>query len=127
MKKQFIFSISDGIKVIIDSDNLAEAQQEYEKIKEEASSLRIRAIKVPKKKPIRMGIYEHILELKDGGFFSQPKSIGEIRDKLAEFAVNKPITSFPPYLNSLIKERILKRTKQNRDGKWIWVYEDGHA
>ena len=55
----------------------------------------------------------------------EPKTVREIKDKLAELAIHKPLTSFPPYLNSLIKEKVLKRTKQNKDGKEIWTYENG--
>ena len=106
--KSFIFTVAEGLQVVIESNNLTQAQQEYEKVKEEASKVKTRIIKVSKKKPIRKGIYEYILELKEEGFFSKSRTISEIKDKLAELAIHKPLTSFPPYLNSLIRDRILK-------------------
>jgi len=123
--KKFIFSISEGIQVVIEATNLTEAQKEYEKVKEEASHIKVKTIKVPSKRPTKKGLYEHLLELKEEGFFLEPKTVREIKDKLAELAIHKPLTSFPPYLNSLIKEKVLKRTKQNKDGKEIWTYENG--
>ncbi len=125
--KQFIFPITtDGIQVIIEADSFAIAQEEYEKIKEEASAVKTSVIKVSRIKPAKKGVYEYILELKEEGFFSTPRTISDIKNKLAELAVHKPITSFPPYLNSLIKEKSLKRTKQNKEGKDVWVYENGN-
>jgi hypothetical protein len=123
--KKFIFSISDGIQVIVESNSLMEAQKEYEKIKDEVRNIKINTMKVPKKRAIKRGVYEYLLELKEEGFFSNPKTIGDIKDKLAELAIHKPITSFPPYLNNLIKERILQRKKEKINEKEVWVYENG--
>ena len=124
---KFIFPITNnGIQVIIEAESFSEAQKEYEKIKEDSSKVKATVIKLQKIKTPKKGIYEHLLELKEEGFFVEPRTIGEIKNKLAELAIHKPITSFPPYLNSLIKERSLKRTKQNKDSKEVWVYENGN-
>lgn len=125
--KKFIFPLTEeGLQVILETDNLEEAYEEYRKLKEEVKSIKIKVLKIPKKKTIKKGIYEHLLELKEEGFFSTPKTIGEIKDKLAELAVHKPLTSFPPYLNPLVNEKILKRNKQERNGRKVWVYENGN-
>ncbi|MBI5803449.1 hypothetical protein HY448_02075 [Candidatus Pacearchaeota archaeon] len=126
MKKGFIFPLSeDGIQFVSETDSFAEAQEEYKRVKEELQLMKTEIIKVPKRVQQKKGIYEHLLELKTEGFFLIPKTIGEIKDKLAELAVHKPVTSFPPYLNSLIREKILKRSKQSKDGREVWTYENG--
>jgi hypothetical protein len=123
--KKFIFRISDGIQVMIESETLAGAKKEYEIIKQEAGETSIE-IPVEEKKVSnssqRKGLYEHLLELKDEGFFANPETLGDIKIKLQEKTLHYPTTTFPPYLNRLIREKTLRRFKQNKDGKEAWVY-----
>lgn len=123
---KFVFPLTkEGIQLIVEADSFVQAQSEYEKAKEEVNAVKTEIIKVSRIVPQKRGIYEHLVELKEKGFFSEPRTISEIKDKLAELTIHKPLTSFPPYLNSLIRDKILKRIKQNKDGKEVWTYENG--
>jgi len=123
--KKFIFSLSEGVQVVIEAENFAGAQSEFEKTREEIASIKMHIVKLPVKKISRKGLYEYLIELKEGEFFSKPRTLREIKEKLSELALNYPTTTFPPYLNKLVREKILKRTKQNKDGKELWAYENG--
>jgi len=123
MKKTFIFPLSE-IQVAIEADSFKDAQGEYEKIRQENSNIKIQIAKTPSKKPIKRGLYEHLFEIKKNGFFSEGKTIGDIKNKLAELTVHCKTTTLPPYLNRLVQENILKRTKENKDGKDAWIYKE---
>jgi len=74
-----------------------------------------RASKIRKKKSAT----DFITELKNSGFFDKPKSLTEIRDKLAEHGHIYPITSLPGVVLRLIRKRELGRVKE--EGLWKYV------
>lgn len=121
--KKFIFTIREGMQVIIEAENLVKAQEEYEKVKEEASIMKVKIIKTPRTST-KKGLYDHLLELKDEGFFSETKTLSDIKNKLSQLALNYNITTFPPYLNKLVRERILVRSKKMIGKKEVWAYEN---
>src|SRR3989339_271214 len=115
-KKTFIFPLSE-IQVAIEADSFKEAQEEYEKIRRENSEIKIQIEKSPPKKPIKKGFYDHIISLKENGFFAEGRTIGDVKNKLAELAINCKTTTLQPYLARLIKESILIRKREERDDK----------
>ncbi len=62
---------------------------------------------------------DYILELREQGFFNKPKSLGEIKDKLAEAGLIYPITSLSGVVLAQVRKKNLGRTK--RDGVWGYV------
>lgn len=123
---KFIFNVKEGIQTIITAENLKEAQKEFEEILKEAAEVKQNIIKAPIQKTKKPGIYEHILSLREEGFFSDPRTIGDIKTKLSELTYNYPTTSFPTYLKKLIREKLLKRTQKEVNGKIRWVYQNGN-
>ncbi len=67
----------------------------------------------------KLGITDYLRELKEEGYFDQPKTIVEIKNELATRAIIYPVTSIQPTLTRLIKKRELGRVKQ--DSKWVYV------
>lgn len=63
-----------------------------------------------------------IFSLSKEDFFTMPRSMGEIKEKLGEKGYHYPITNFPPYLLQLIKTGKLRRFKEKKDNKEVWVY-----
>lgn len=59
----------------------------------------------------------YIEELLDEGFFSKPKSIGEVRSALGERGHHIALTSLSGPLQTLCKERSLRRQQKEIDGK----------
>jgi hypothetical protein len=57
-----------------------------------------------------------IMELREEGFFNQPKSLGEIVDILQEKGYVFKMTSLSGTMISLVKKRLLGRKKINK--KW---------
>lgn len=117
--KTFAFKIEEGIYEVIEAADLDEARKKFGKKVTQEKTAQEAALSI---KPVR-GINDNILRLKEENFFSEPRTIGEIKDKLTEVAVYYPITSFPPYLHQLVNKRILRRYKQKKDdNKEVWVY-----
>lgn len=123
MKKTFIFPLSE-IHVAIEADSFDEAQKEYEKIRQENSKIKIQIAKSPPKKPVKKGLYDHILSLKESGFFAEGRTIGDLKNKLAELTIHCRTTTLPTYLNRLIRENHVGRSKGERDGKEAWIYKE---
>ena len=120
---KFIFQISDGVSVIVEAENISQANKKFEEKKGEFSVGQ--KIVISQKKAISQtprGLYHHLLELKDEDFFANPQTLGSLKKKLAEKALHYPTTTFPNYLNRLIYEKALRRFKQNIGGKEAWVY-----
>jgi len=116
--KTFAFKVEEGVYEVIEATSLEEARKKFGK---KVAQEEITPPTIPTAKPVK-GIYDNILRLKEENFFSEPRTIGEIKDKLTEVAVHYPITSFPPYLHQLVNKRILRRYKQKKDDKEMWVY-----
>ena len=101
--RKFIFKIDEGIYELLEANDLDEAKKIFEKISNKLPV--VTSISIIHEKQIR-GIYDNVLKLKEENFFIEPRTLGEIKEKLKEFAVHYPITSFPPYLIQMINKRI---------------------
>lgn len=62
---------------------------------------------------------DYILELREQGYFNKPKSLGEIKDKLAEAGLIYPITSLSGVVLAQVRKKRLGRIK--KDGIWGYV------
>lgn len=61
------------------------------------------------------GLTSRIYELiKEGEFFSEPKTISDLQKKLKDRGVNKPTTTIMPSLKLLIDKKILDRNKPDK-------------
>lgn len=122
MASKFILELQKGISVLIEAESIEEAkkllEQQFGKTLQETSV----AVASEKKKDIPKGLYSHLLGLKEENFFSTPRSLGDIKARLKELTIHYPSTTFPPYLNRLVRERILRRFQDNKQGKKFWVY-----
>jgi hypothetical protein len=59
-----------------------------------------------------------ILELKSGGFFNQPKKVGDVRDSLAQQTHHYPTESISTALIRHVKKGELGRVKEGT----VWAY-----
>jgi len=117
--------------VTISGETIAQIKDEYNKIKGElkeefgknivAAGLEKRDKKIVKSKN-KETVADKILLLEEGGFFDKPKTLIQIKKKLEEVGFYYPMTSFPPYLLKLCKERKLRRFKEKIGSKDVWVY-----
>lgn len=65
------------------------------------------------------GLAGAILDLVNESFFDAPKDLGEIHNKLKANAIFYPKTSYPESLLRLIRNKKLRRLKENN--KWKYV------
>jgi len=121
--RTFIFSLTEGVQVVIEAETFSEAKKEYDKVRVETAAEKIKIMRSPAKNVVRKGIYDYLLEIKEGGFFNSSQTLGDIKNKLAELTINCETTTLPPYLNKLIKEGVLKRSRGLKEGKEAWLYE----
>ena len=121
--RKFIFPLTGDVQVVIEAMTFSEAWEEYDQIRDEVNLEKIKIIQRPIKKSVKRGIYDYLLEIKDAGFFLEERTIGNIKNKLAELTIHCETSSLPPYLNKLIQENILKRTKGIKEGKEVWLYK----
>lgn len=66
----------------------------------------------------REGAGDLIVELREAGFFQNPKSLGEIASALEEKGYLYPVTSLSGVVLGLVKKRELRRKKHER--KWVY-------
>jgi hypothetical protein len=66
------------------------------------------------------GISGRILELRNGGFFSEARSLREIQNALKEKGHIYPVTSISPTVLGLVRKSDLRRMK-SKTGKWTYV------
>lgn len=68
----------------------------------------------------------YVRELVDDGFFTKPKTIGDVRSELAARGHHVPLTSLSGPMQTLCKARVLRRQLQpangNKDAKKIYSY-----
>lgn len=122
---KFILKIHEGIFTEIEAETIGEAikkRKELISVLQDPSLKEELLVEPIKRRTTPKTLHDYILLLLEEKFFEHPKGLGEITEKLKEMAVYYPVTSFPQYLNKLLKERILRRFKENRKGKEIWVY-----
>jgi hypothetical protein len=61
---------------------------------------------------------DHIVSLKEEGFFDKPKSLSEVAKKLEESGHLYPVTTLSGVVLGLVQKRLLARVK--RDSKWMY-------
>ncbi len=59
------------------------------------------------------------------GFFNESRNLGEVQKVLEEKGYHYPVTSLSPTLLRLVRKGELRRTKQIKDDKEMWVYNSG--
>ena len=57
------------------------------------------------------------------GFFDEPRTLREVRDRFHDEAVVIPQTNIPQYLLKAVRDDRLTRKKQEVSGKNVWVYQ----
>lgn len=121
---EYLFQLEEGIQIILEASSLDDAKKKFKiRLKEEGIAVKeLTGFKEEKQSKAPKGLSENIIALKGEGFFNTPRALGEIKEKLTELAIHYPITSFPPYLNRLVGQRVLRRFKGKKDGKEAWVY-----
>ena len=122
MKSKFIVELERGVSVIIEAESVEEAKTISAKNFGKTLQDNMNSEEDEKKTSSPKSLYNHLLRLKDEGFFSEPRTLNDIRQRLKELAVHYPATTFPAYLNRLIQERIIRRFQENKEGKKFWVY-----
>jgi len=83
--------------------------------------------KINKKKPVdvrpkKKGTEGVLMELKGEGFFSQERTMSQIRDALHAKGRIVKLTDLPPYLLKLVRNNELKREQKTIKKKKTWVY-----
>jgi hypothetical protein len=58
-------------------------------------------------------------DLREDGFFKKPKSLGEIKSKLADLGHNYPLTGLSGPMRTEVKNRRLRRFKEK--GKYVYA------
>jgi hypothetical protein len=66
----------------------------------------------------KAGPQDRILALIEGGFFDRPQGLGAIRSTLEEQGHFYPATTLSPVLLRLVRNRNLRRVKENN----VWSY-----
>jgi hypothetical protein len=67
------------------------------------------------------GPTRYVLELRDEGFFSAKRTLDELRTKLEEGGHIYPRTSISPVLTRLVRQRQIRRIKEDRNWKYVDV------
>jgi hypothetical protein len=63
-----------------------------------------------------------MLLLKDEGFFTVPRSLAEVKDELSAHGWIHPQTALSGPLQALVRERRLRRIKDQAGKKKVWKY-----
>jgi len=63
-----------------------------------------------------------MLLLKDEGFFTRPRSLAEVKDELSAHGWIHPQTALSGPLQGLVRERHLRRVKDQAGKKKVWKY-----
>jgi len=65
------------------------------------------------------GIMDYVLDLRDEGFFKKARSLKEIRNALAAAGHIIPRTTLSPAMLRLVKNRELRRLKEEKNWKYV--------
>lgn len=57
------------------------------------------------------------------GFFDSPRTLADVQARFHQEAILIPRTSIPKYLLAGVREKSLSRSKENVNGKQLWVYQ----
>lgn len=108
--------------IIVLGETLQEAEKEFEKHKKDIEKFSIELDTEPSQsKKInreKVSIYQHVLGLKDEGFLNTPKSLKDIKEKLADKTYHYPVTSLTNPIKRLIRSGEIGRIKKNN----VWHY-----
>jgi predicted transcriptional regulator YheO len=77
-----------------------------------------RAKTTKKEQKKRMAASDLVVELKEEGFFSKPKSLTEIAKALEEKGYIYPVTTLSGVMLGLVQKRLFGRKKL--EGKWVY-------
>jgi hypothetical protein len=97
------------------------SDEEFKRLKARLEKLE-KAVFVKKTAPQKFGkksIMDQLKELKAENFFSKPKFLREIGERLAEKGYHYPLESLTEPLQRAVRRRILGRIKKDR--KWAYV------
>ncbi len=122
--RKYLLTVAEGIQVEITATSFKDAHKEFEAVKAEVAAEKVKIVRRPIAKTDRPGLRDRVLELKEQSFFEKPRTFAGVREKLAELALHYPVTSIPSALNPLVQEGLLRRTREERDGKEVWVYHE---
>lgn len=123
--------LPDGTKVIIDgtADEVASLLARFSSDSDSGKGSREKSSRSGLRKPqseakarnkmARTGPTEYIRDLIEEGYFKTKREIGTVRDKLEERAHIYPVTSISGPLYRLVKNKELRRIKE--DGTWRYV------
>lgn len=119
----------DGTKITIegDADEVSALIEILEgSLRKVGSSSRAAGAKTKLKRPSRRsgaptrpGPTGNVLRLRDEGFFEAKRTLGDLRNRLEEGGHIYALTDLSPILTRLVRQRQLRRLKEN--GKWKYV------
>lgn len=98
-----------------------EPQPRSQSQKESASHGVRGELTVPTKKG-KAGTTSRLIAMVHSGFFSQPKSLAEIQQGLAERGYHYPLTHLGTPLRRLVRAQALRRAQATSGGKKVWRY-----
>jgi hypothetical protein len=68
-----------------------------------------------------IGVTEYLLEAREEGFFSEPRSLNDVKEALETRAHIYPTTTLSPALFRLVRKKELRRIKDTEDKQWRYV------
>ncbi len=108
----------DGISVKLEGTP-EEIASVLKDIKVKTTSRPANRNKSPKASSGRVTLPSLVSELKDEGFFKKPKTLGEIRTRLADLGHNYPITGLSGPMRNLVRSKKVRRFKEK--GKYVYA------
>lgn len=84
----------------------------------------VRATTSSKRGPIGGSTAERILSLKSEGYFRELRTIGQVREELANRGWHYPTTALSGPLQELVQRRELRRQKLSDGNKKAWRYSN---
>lgn len=84
-----------------------------------------KGVRTSKKEKIKRGFSrsEFINKLYEEGFFKEPKTLEEVKNKLESMGIITKPSSLPPYFLPLVRKRKLARDRVQKGKKKIWFYK----
>jgi hypothetical protein len=108
----------DGVSVRLEGTP-AEIAAVLKDIKVKASPASAQKSKGVKASSGRATVPGLVTELKGEGFFRKPKTLGEIRSRLADLGHNYPLTALSGPMRDLVRGRTMRRFKEK--GKYVYA------
>jgi len=108
----------DGTSIVIDGTE-EEVKRLLDLINEDKSVNDLKAKESKENKKEKLSIADMIFDLREEGFFKNPRSLVEIKNALSEKGGIYDITTLSTSMIRLVRKRKLGRVK--RDKKWKYV------